>query len=297
VRPRVIVALGKFAAQTLLASTTPITRLRGHWHDYRGIKLMPTLHPAYLLRNPGDKRLVWEDVKQVMAELGMRHDGVAHAARGARHGAVAAAVAAAPPQPPEGGGAGESMHEIDGPVVLIKIDGSINPATVEYIRDGLRIAGEQGAGALVIQMDTPGGLLESTKIIVKDLLGHRRCRWSSTSLPAAVGRSRPASSSPWPDTSPRWRPAPTSARRIRWRWRRGHRRRHAEKVENFAASLSKTIAQERGRNVEWAEKAVRESVSITEKEALELGVIDLSPRRRRPAAQDRWPRGRLGRAP
>jgi DNA polymerase len=71
VRPRVIVALGKFAAQTLLNSTTPITRLRGQWHDYRGVKLMPTLHPAYLLRNPADKRLVWEDVKQVMTELGL----------------------------------------------------------------------------------------------------------------------------------------------------------------------------------------------------------------------------------
>jgi len=71
VRPRVIVALGKFAAQTLLRSNTPITRLRGNWHDYHGIKLMPTLHPAYLLRNPADKRLVWEDIKMVMAELGM----------------------------------------------------------------------------------------------------------------------------------------------------------------------------------------------------------------------------------
>lgn len=71
VRPRVIVALGKFAAHTLLNSTTPITRLRGQWHEYRGVKLMPTLHPAYLLRNPADKRLVWEDVKQVMTELGL----------------------------------------------------------------------------------------------------------------------------------------------------------------------------------------------------------------------------------
>jgi len=71
VQPRVIVALGKFAAQTLLRSNTPITRLRGVWHDYHGIKLMPTLHPAYLLRNPADKRLVWEDVKMVMAELGL----------------------------------------------------------------------------------------------------------------------------------------------------------------------------------------------------------------------------------
>jgi DNA polymerase len=71
VKPRVIVALGTFAAQTLLGVKTPITRMRGNWHDYRGVKVMPTLHPAYLLRTPGDKKLVWEDIKQVMAELGM----------------------------------------------------------------------------------------------------------------------------------------------------------------------------------------------------------------------------------
>jgi len=69
--PRVIVALGKFAAQTLLRSKTPITKLRGQWADYRGIKVMPTFHPAYLLRNPGDKRLVWTDIKAVLAELGL----------------------------------------------------------------------------------------------------------------------------------------------------------------------------------------------------------------------------------
>ncbi len=69
--PEVIVALGKFAAQTLLRSKTPITQLRGRWYDYHGIKLMPTFHPAYLLRNPGDKRLVWEDIQQVMRALGI----------------------------------------------------------------------------------------------------------------------------------------------------------------------------------------------------------------------------------
>lgn len=69
VRPEVIVALGKFAVQTLLQSKVPITRLRGTWHEYHGIKLMPTFHPAYLLRNPGDKRLVWEDIKKVLQEL------------------------------------------------------------------------------------------------------------------------------------------------------------------------------------------------------------------------------------
>jgi len=69
--PEVIVALGKFAAQTLLRSRTPITQLRGRWFDYHGIMLMPTFHPAYLLRTPGDKRLVWEDIQKVMRVLGM----------------------------------------------------------------------------------------------------------------------------------------------------------------------------------------------------------------------------------
>lgn len=70
IQPRVIVALGTFAAQTLLKIKTPISRLRGIWHNYQGIKLMPTLHPAYLLRNPTDKRLVWQDIQAVLRELG-----------------------------------------------------------------------------------------------------------------------------------------------------------------------------------------------------------------------------------
>ena len=69
VRPEIIIALGKFAVQTLLQSKVPITKLRGNWHSYHGIKLMPTFHPAYLLRNPGDKKLVWEDIKKVIQEL------------------------------------------------------------------------------------------------------------------------------------------------------------------------------------------------------------------------------------
>jgi uracil-DNA glycosylase family 4 len=71
IRPEVIVALGKFAAQTLLRTKTPITQLRGRWFDYHGVKVMPTFHPAYLLRNPGEKRLVWQDIQQVMKALGL----------------------------------------------------------------------------------------------------------------------------------------------------------------------------------------------------------------------------------
>jgi uracil-DNA glycosylase family 4 len=69
--PKAIVALGTFAAQTLLKTRTPITRLRGAWVDYHGIPLMPTFHPAYLLRNPAEKRVVWEDIQQVMHALGL----------------------------------------------------------------------------------------------------------------------------------------------------------------------------------------------------------------------------------
>jgi len=69
IRPDIIVALGKFAVQTLLQSKVSITKLRGEWHTYHGIKLMPTFHPAYLLRNPADKKLVWEDIKKVMREM------------------------------------------------------------------------------------------------------------------------------------------------------------------------------------------------------------------------------------
>ena len=70
--PQVICTLGTFAAQTLLETTAPISRLRGRFHTYNGIKLMPTYHPAYLLRNPDQKRAVWEDVQKIMTILDLK---------------------------------------------------------------------------------------------------------------------------------------------------------------------------------------------------------------------------------
>ena len=69
IRPDVIVALGSPAAQALLGRTAGITKIRGTFSEYKGIRVMPTFHPAYLLRNPAAKRPVWEDMKQVMAFL------------------------------------------------------------------------------------------------------------------------------------------------------------------------------------------------------------------------------------
>ena len=69
IRPKVVVALGSFAVRTLLRSDQPISRLRGQVFDYRGAKLVPTFHPAFLLRSPDRKRDVWEDMKKVRSLL------------------------------------------------------------------------------------------------------------------------------------------------------------------------------------------------------------------------------------
>ncbi len=69
IAPEVICTLGSVAAKTLLGTQSPISILRGRFHQWMGIKLMPTFHPAYLLRNPERKREVWEDVKKIMAFL------------------------------------------------------------------------------------------------------------------------------------------------------------------------------------------------------------------------------------
>jgi uracil-DNA glycosylase len=71
IQPRVIVTLGRFALQSLTEKAYGITSVRGTWLEYNGVKVMPTYHPAYLLRTPGAKKDVWADMKKVMAELGM----------------------------------------------------------------------------------------------------------------------------------------------------------------------------------------------------------------------------------
>jgi len=69
IKPKVVVALGSFAARTLLRTQDSISRLRGRVYEYRGAKLIPTFHPAYLLRNPSSKKEVWEDMKLVRSLL------------------------------------------------------------------------------------------------------------------------------------------------------------------------------------------------------------------------------------
>ena len=77
IEPKVVIALGAFAARTLLKTDVPISRLRGRVFDYRGAKLIPTFHPSFLLRSPGYKREAWEDLKKALALLGRELPDVA----------------------------------------------------------------------------------------------------------------------------------------------------------------------------------------------------------------------------
>ncbi len=72
IKPKVIVALGAVAAKTLLAINAPMSELRGRWYDFRGTKLAVTYHPAFLLRDPRQKKETWKDLQMVMAELGLK---------------------------------------------------------------------------------------------------------------------------------------------------------------------------------------------------------------------------------
>ena len=70
--PKAIVALGAVAAKTLLAVNAPMSQLRGQWYDFRGTKLAVTYHPAFLLRDPRQKKETWKDLQMVMKELGLK---------------------------------------------------------------------------------------------------------------------------------------------------------------------------------------------------------------------------------
>ena len=189
-------------------------------------------------------------------------------------GPVTARRPDAPPAAPSTPLATPHAGRATGPVSLLVVDGSINPAVADFIHESIAAAERDGARALIIELDTPGGLLESTKTIVKELLGAAVpvivyvAPSGSGAMSAGVFvtlAGNLAAMAPG-TTIGAAHPVGGQGETIGGDMR--------EKVENFAASLSKTIAQERGRNVEWAEKAVRESVSITEQEAAKLGVVD-----------------------
>lgn len=160
-----------------------------------------------------------------------------------------------------------------GGVMVISVDGSINPSSAEYIISGIEHAREQRAECLIIKLNTPGGLLQSTRTIVSGLLSSDvpvivyvypqgaqaasagvfvtlAANIAVMSPGTNIGAAHPVGMQGQPDSIMN------------------------EKATNDAAAFIRTISEKRSKNVQWAEDAVRKSISITENEALRLGVID-----------------------
>ncbi len=160
-------------------------------------------------------------------------------------------------------------------VDLIVVDGGINPAVDDFVRESIERARAAGVRALIIQLDTPGGLWTSTQTIVKRILG-APLPVIIYVAPSGAGAGSAgvfitmaahiAAMAPGTNIGAA-HPVNVGGGDIKGTM--------GEKVENFAASFSEAIAQKRGRNTEWAIQAVRRSVSITEKEALKKNVIDI----------------------
>ncbi len=161
------------------------------------------------------------------------------------------------------------------PVHVLSVADVINPVSAEYITESLHAAIQQGAQALIIQLDTPGGLDKSMRLIIKEML--------NSPIPVIVfvapSGSRAASAGTFITLA-----AHVAAMAPGTNIGAAHPvavgsgemgKEMAEKVTNDAAAYIKSIAEQRGRNVEWAEKAVRESVSASETEALQHKLIDL----------------------
>ncbi|GIV16942.1 MAG: hypothetical protein KatS3mg022_2377 [Armatimonadota bacterium] len=161
------------------------------------------------------------------------------------------------------------------PVIVMRMEGVIAPPNAEYFSRTLRIARERGAQLLVVELDTPGGLMSSMEQIVKEIL--------SSDVPIAVyvspSGAKAGSAGVFitvaahiaamaPGTSiGAAHPVPAGGEEMS--------RTMEKKVVNYAASYIRSIAEQRGRNADWAEMAVRESAAISEKQALEKRVIDL----------------------
>jgi membrane-bound serine protease (ClpP class) len=160
-------------------------------------------------------------------------------------------------------------------VELITIDGSINPATASYIDDSLASANAEGASALVIELDTPGGLLNSAEKIVKAIL--------AAPLPVIVyvapsGASAASAGTFITEAANVAAMAPGTTIGAAHPVEEGGediKGAMGQKIENFTATFARTIAQQRGRNEDWVEQAVRHSIAIGEREALAKNVVDI----------------------
>jgi len=159
---------------------------------------------------------------------------------------------------------------------VLHVEGTINPVLVDYIERGIEQAEEDGAIALIIQLDTPGGLVDSMLDIVEEIINARvpivvyvspAGAWAASAGVFITMSAHVAAMAPATNIG--------AAHPVAIGGEAEMSETEEEKILSIIASKAKTIAELQGRNAEWAEKAVRESVSATEQEALELNVIDM----------------------
>jgi membrane-bound serine protease (ClpP class) len=162
------------------------------------------------------------------------------------------------------------------PVFVIEVEGIINPATAKFITESIEQASQEGAQCLIIELDTPGGLMDSMRNIVKKIL--------TSNIPIIVyvapKGARAASAGVFITLSAHIAVmAPSThigaAHPVTLGAEGKESKTMTDKIVNDTVSYIKTIAKSRGKNVDWAERAVRKSVSITEEEALKQNVIDM----------------------
>ena len=182
--------------------------------------------------------------------------------------AVAILLAAAAPLPIAGPASAAA------PVSLIELDSAITPVTVRLLAAAIERAQAEGAQALIVQLNTPGGLERSMRSMVQSILG--------SPIPVIVyvapAGARAASAGVFITMAAHvaaMAPATNIGAAHPVAIGGGGDKEMIKKVENDAAAFARTIATERGRNAEWAEKAVRSSVSATEREAVKLKIVDL----------------------
>jgi membrane-bound serine protease (ClpP class) len=198
--------------------------------------------------------------------------------------ALAAAVLALGLAAPAAAAPRAAPSERSGPVAVARIDGSINPASSDYFQRAIERSERSNAAILLLELDTPGGLVSSTQDVIQAMLASSvpivvyvapQGAWAGSAgtfitIAAHVAAMAPGSSigaahpvQLLPDAEGGAKPSAGD-----------------QKAENLMAAFIESIAKKRNRNVEWAEKAVRESVAATAEEALELNVIDLVARDR-----------------
>jgi membrane-bound serine protease (ClpP class) len=206
----------------------------------------------------------------------VRHAPLRAALLAAVLAALAVPVGAAPKDAPAAPAPPATTRS--GPVLVARISGSINPASSDYLQKAIQQSVDEGAALLVIELDTPGGLVASTKDIIQAMLGARvpiavyvapQGAWAGSAgtfitIAAHVAAMAPGSSIGAAHPIGVGGGGDSKEQEVA-----------AKKAENLLAAFMESIAKQRDRNVEWAVKAVRESVAVTAEEALRLKVIDL----------------------